>query len=112
MISGTQGVGKTTIARRLAETLEASVHLESDRLRGMIVRGAGEVDMANWQPETHSFDDETERQLQLSYENDALLARSYFEAELTPVIDDVVIAPWVEWLRTRLEPLPVAFVML
>jgi broad-specificity NMP kinase len=112
IISGTQGVGKTTVSRRLAETFDRSVHLEGDRLRRMIVRGERGVAMANWDPVSHRFDDETERQLELRYQNDALLARSYHEAGFTPVIDDVVIGHWVEWLRNKLEPSPVIFVML
>jgi broad-specificity NMP kinase len=112
IISGTQGVGKTTVSRLLAERFDRSVHLESDRLRRVIIRGERRVAMENWDPVSHRFDDETQRHLELRYRNDALLARSHHEAGFTPIIDDVVIGPWVEWLRQELEPLPVIFVML
>jgi adenylate kinase family enzyme len=93
IISGTQGVGKTTVSRRLAETFDRSVHLEGDRLRRMIVRGERGVATANWDViirRNHEFD---HRQLTIaliaSETDDDGRGLSFLHLRLSPFISHV-----------------------
>lgn len=83
LISGVPGAGKTTAARALAQTFEASTHIEGDRLAEWIVSGAV---LPGDEPA-----EESERQMELCIRNQCLLARSFAEAGFTPVLDYVVV---------------------
>jgi hypothetical protein len=52
------------------------------------------------------------RQLRLRGRNVALLADSFFEAGITPIIDDVVIGSRLDELRADLRSRPLLFVLL
>ena len=82
LISGIPGAGKTTVARALAEHLDAAAHVEGDRLAEWICSGGV---LPGDEPA-----EESERQLELCVRNQCLLARSYAEAGFTPVLDYVV----------------------
>lgn len=84
LITGIPGAGKTTVARALAGRFTRSVHIEGDVLQKMIVSGI------EW-PQPPEPRGEAAKQLRLRYRNSALLARSFFDAGFTAVIDDVVI---------------------
>jgi len=103
-ISGIPGVGKTTVAGRVARSLARGVHIESDLLQKLIVSGGLWPDQ---EPR-----EEARRQLRLRVRNAALLADSFFEAGFTPVIDDVLIGSRVDDLRADLRGRPLLFVML
>ena len=104
VISGIPGAGKTTVSRLLAKRFERGVHIESDLLQQMIVRGGLWPD---GEPR-----DEAMRQLRLRCKHVCLLAASFFEAGFTAVIDDVVIGSRLEEFLDDLRGHPVRFVML
>jgi adenylylsulfate kinase-like enzyme len=82
LVTGIPGSGKTTVARLLAQRLERTAHIEGDRLAEWVVAGrvlpGGELA------------EEAERQTELCIRNQCLLARSYAEAGIIPVIDYVI----------------------
>ena len=99
------GAGKTTVARRLAERLTLAAHIESDAFQDLIVSGGLHP---HEQPQ-----EEAARQLQVRTRNVSLVADSFFQAGITPVIDDVVVyserlREYVSLVRSR----PLALVML
>jgi gluconate kinase len=82
LISGIPGSGKTTVARALAERLDRSAHVEGDALALQV---AGGRVLPGEEPR-----EESDRQVELAIRNQCLLARSYAEAEIVPVLDYVV----------------------
>ncbi|MEX2373149.1 MAG: AAA family ATPase [Dehalococcoidia bacterium] len=83
LITGIPGAGKTTVARALAGQLERAAHIEGEALWGQIVSGR--------ERPAPALEGESERQYELTVRNQCLLARSYAEAEFTPVLDFVVV---------------------
>ncbi len=104
IVSGIPGAGKTTVSRLLAERFERGVHIESDVLQKFIVRGGLWPD-----GEPH---DEAIRQLQLRGRNVCMLADSFFDADFTPVIDDIVIGSRLAEFQSNLRNRPLLFVLL
>ena len=103
VVTGSQAAGKSTVARLLAQRFERGVHIEADTLQEMIVSDG------EWPTEPGDMRDEAERQLRLRLRNACLLARSFFEAGFTPVIDDIIIgrplgSPEVQPRRASLHP--------
>ena len=104
IVSGIPGAGKTTVSRLLAQRLERSACIESDRLEEMV--RSGRV----W-PNEEPFD-EAMRQLRLRTKHCCLLADSFFEAGFTPIIDDVVIGFRLDHFLEDLTSRPIRFVLL
>jgi predicted ATPase len=104
IVSGIPGAGKTTVSRLLAGRFERGVHLESDLLQQMIVKGGLWPD-----GEPH---EEAMRQLRLRGRHVCMLADSFYEAGFMPVIDDVVIGGRLDEFLQHLRGRTVAFVML
>ncbi|MFY7951829.1 MAG: AAA family ATPase [Armatimonadaceae bacterium] len=82
LFSGIPGSGKTTTARRLAERLERSAHIEGDRLFDLVVSGkVGPGELPS---------DEADCQIEMNIDNQCSLARRCADAGFVPLIDFVV----------------------
>ncbi len=106
VVSGVQGAGKSTVARLLAERFQRGVHIEADTLQRMIVSGG------EWIREPGEPPGEAARQLRLRLRNACLLARSFFDAGFTAVVDDIIIGERFDDLRADLASLPFRLVVL
>jgi len=111
-ISGTQGAGKTTVSSLLARRFRRGAHVSADVLQKMIVSGgewpvAGQTDV-----NTPASDSEVVRQLRLRLHNMSLLARSFYEAGFTAVLDDIIVGRRLAELREDLAGVDFMFVML
>lgn len=106
VITGIQAAGKSTVARLLAQRFERGVHIEADALQQMIVAGG------EWASEPGVMTAGAERQLRLRLRNSCLLAKSFFEAGFTVVIDDIIIGERWEHLKSDLDGLPFELIVL
>jgi len=105
LISGTQGAGKTTVARKLAERFDRGVHIEADSLQRFIVSGAA------W-PDPPRPTGEAARQLRMRARHTAMLADSFFRAGFTVVIDDIVIGDRLNDYRGDIKSRPLLLINL
>ena len=106
VITGIQAAGKPTVARLLAQRFEHGVHIEADALQQMIVSGG------EWVSEPCVMTAEAERQLRLRLRNACLLARSFYEAGFSVVMDDIIIGERWQHLKSDLDGLPFELVVL
>ena len=83
LITGIMAVGKSTVAQRLAERLQRSVHLRGDLFRRMIVNGQARMDL--------TLSAEAYAQLWLRYRLAISAAKQYRAAGFTVVYQDIVI---------------------
>ncbi len=97
VITGIQAAGKSTVAQRLAERLDRSVHVRGDLYRRMIVSGNA--------PITPEGGEAMESELRLRYELSAMVADRYARAGYVAVVQDIIIGPdlaaYVELVRSR-----------
>jgi chloramphenicol 3-O-phosphotransferase len=105
LISGTQGAGKTTVARKLAERFDRGVHIEADLLQRLIVSGA------EW-PEPPRPTGEAARQLRMRARHAAMLADAFFSAGFTVVLDDIVLGDRLNDFRNYIVGRPLLLVSL
>lgn len=106
VITGIQAAGKSTVARLLARRFERGVHIEVDVLYQMIVAGRVLPEEPGVMPP------EAERQLRLRLLNACLLARSFYEAGFSVVIDDIIIGERYAHLNEDLSGLPFDLIVL
>lgn len=105
VISGTQGAGKSTVARLLAGRFERGARVSADALQRMIVAGG------RW-PEGRTMSPEAEQQLRLRLKHACLLGRSFVSAGITAVLDDIVIGDRLDHLVEELAGSRFVLVML
>ena len=112
IVSGTQGAGKTTVSGLLARRFARAAHIPADTMHKLIVSGIAwpsePVPTANDREATGEFG----LQLRLRLRNACLLARSFYEAGFTAVIDDIVVDGRLEHAIEDLRGVPFMFVML
>ena len=105
LINGMPGVGKSTVARKLASRFPRTVHIEGDKLQDMIV--SGRVSPGSLPK------DEEQRQIHLNVRNQCLLARSFVEEGFTVVVDYMIAShERLEEYRGHLSGLAVRLVTL
>ncbi|WP_146237222.1 ATP-binding protein [Deinococcus yavapaiensis] len=104
VVTGVMAAGKSTVAQRLAERLERSVHLRGDVFRRMIVRGRADP--------TPDVSREAEEQLALRYRLATNVARAYVEANFTVVYQDVILEQALPLVLSLLDGLRVTVVVL
>lgn len=109
VVTGIQGAGKTTVARLLAKRFEDAACIEADALQRMIVSGGAWVTDQGG-PGAPSA--EAARQLRLRLHNACLLARSFFDAGFTVVVDEIILGERYGELREELGGLPFRLVVL
>jgi chloramphenicol 3-O-phosphotransferase len=105
-VTGIQAAGKSTVARLLAERFPRGVHIEADALQRMIVSGA------SWVERPGPPHGEAERQLRLRLTHMSLLARSFFDAGFTAVLDDIILGDRYHDLVADLHGYPFSLVVL
>jgi chloramphenicol 3-O-phosphotransferase len=105
-VTGIQAAGKSTLAHLLAQRFERGVHIEADLLYRMIVTGRVLPEEAGVMPP------EAERQLRLRLRNACLLARSFYGAGFSVVIDEIIIGERYAHLKEDLAGLPFELVVL
>jgi gluconate kinase len=105
LVTGIPGSGKSTISEALAKRFPLAAHIEGDRLQNLVVSGA------HW-PSVDT-NPEADRQILLRARNAAALARSFYQAGVVPVIDDVVVrCRHLDFYFDHLGRLPVRLVVL
>jgi hypothetical protein len=83
LINGTQGAGKSTVARLLARRFDRSACIDADDLLRLVVSGAA--------PLEPPLSAEADRQLRLRARIASQLADAYFEAGFTVAIAEIVV---------------------
>jgi len=95
VITGTPGVGKSTVCRGLAQRLPIGAHIEADRLQQLIVAGG------QWPSAATAAAIE---QLILRTRNAACIARNFLAAGIPAFIDEVVCTDEQMGVLTELVP--------
>ena len=105
VISGPPGAGKSTVARRVAESFPMSAHLRVDDLREIMVNG--------FAAPAAEFTDENDRQFRRARTAATQIARLHVADGVTIVIDDVCVpAHFEDHYRQLFEEAAVQRVML
>jgi chloramphenicol 3-O-phosphotransferase len=104
VITGIMAAGKSTVAQRLAERLDRSVHVRGDAFRRMIVSGGAAI--------VPGRGEAMDAELRLRYRLSAMVADEYARTGFTAVVQDIILgahlAEYVELVTSR----PLAVVVL
>jgi adenylylsulfate kinase-like enzyme len=104
-INGAPGAGKTTIARMIAQESPRSAHINGDEIHNLMIGGRLHPPA---KPE-----DEVERQLKLRFRNMALLADSFFQSGIFPILETCISThEYLDYLISRIISRPIAMVIL
>lgn len=106
VLTGIMAAGKSTVARLLAQCFARGVYIEADALQRMIVSGG------QWVVEPGEPQGAAKAQLRLRLKNVCLLARSFYEAGFTVVMEDIILGERWEQLQEELGGLPFSLVVL
>lgn len=98
--------GKSTVARLLAQRFARGIYIKADALQRMIVSGG------QWVAEPGEPQGAAKAQLLLRLKNVCLLARSFYEAGFTVVMEDIILGERWEQLQEELSGLPFSLVVL
>lgn len=104
VITGIMAAGKSTVAQRLAERFERSVHVRGDHYRRSIIRGRIEM--------TSDPTDEALDQLRLRYRLAVSSAERYRRAGFVTVLQDTIIGPMLGEFVEMIEHRPLSLVVL
>jgi adenylylsulfate kinase-like enzyme len=103
LINGTQGAGKSTVARALAGRFERGACIDADDLLRLVVSGAA--------PLEPPLSSEAEHQLRLRARVASQLADTFFEAGFTVAIAEIVVGR-LDHFRTDIKSRPLLLVNL
>jgi adenylate kinase family enzyme len=103
VINGTQGAGKSTVAHLLAKRFDRSACIDADDLLRLVVSGAA--------PLEPPLSPEAELQLRLRTRVASQLADTFFEAEFTVVIAEILVGR-LDHFRTDIKNRPLLLVNL
>ncbi len=103
LINGTQGAGKSTVARALARRFECGACVDADDLLRLVVSGAA--------PLEPPLSPEAERQLRLRAKVASQLADSFFEAGFSVAIAEIVVGR-LEHFRSDIKNRPLLLINL
>jgi adenylylsulfate kinase-like enzyme len=103
LINGTQGAGKSTVARLLAGRFDRGACIDADDLLRLVVSGAA--------PLEPPLSPEADRQLRLRARVASQLADTYFEAGFTVAIAEIVVGR-LDHFRTGIKNRPLILVNL
>jgi chloramphenicol 3-O-phosphotransferase len=104
LVTGAMAAGKSSVAQRLAERMDPSVHLRGDVFRRMIVNGRKDVGS---EPDAEAM-----RQLLLRYRSASETARIYNNAGFNVIYQDVVVGPVINEVVPMYKDLPFYVVVL
>jgi gluconate kinase len=104
LISGTQGAGKSTVGRMLAERFNRGVFIDADDLDRFIVSGRAPIEPP--------LSADAELQLRLRASHEAMLADLYFGAGFNVVIAEFVLGDRYRQFLTEIKSRPLLLVNL
>ena len=85
LLTGVSAAGKSTVAQRLAERFDPSVHVRGDAFRRMIVHPAHRL--------SPDHPDEVDAHLRIRYAQAAATTEAFHDAGYTVVVQDVIVGP-------------------
>ncbi|HEY8458403.1 MAG TPA: AAA family ATPase [Actinopolymorphaceae bacterium] len=104
LITGIMASGKSTVAQRVAERLDRSVHVRGDVFRRMIVTGNAAI--------TPEGSEEMDAELRLRYRLSAMVADEYAKAGYTVIVQDIILGQYLAAYPKHVSTRPFGAVVL